>query len=895
MLAYQMIYTACGKDKSGAFSVWAKSNEIDKKECDDIVKLMSYKKPKDAPYDPTLEEIKTLFPQKYGYFVLSSGRKCFAKSSYIGQVYSDLDGRSGNFIIHAYVFDSLDDSRPFGLPDSDLFLRELTYKQWHDDPVPENLPSVNITVKDNLTEEDMKSYLQNSQNLEIFARILQSAIDCADSDKVITFNGTEEEQKCIYALLGRLLPEKYVEKLTFANQYSTQSEYALLSSGVPPIKIRNVFGGNSAAFNFADEIEVGNYAFDLTNSVCAAVKIGSYVREIVKTAATKSYFDTLKRVDEINSIIKRADCSPDVAYDILNFLAGDFGYFNTVSALTATLDLVLKYKYKDVAACSRALYNSVVVDKKWGYDSSVSQLLKLVYQYADEQQKTQMLVEVLNRLEAFGISKNQSPKEFLDNLKGYFPLDYEDLRRAMLYSKAIYSMFSNATDDCVTYVYLDTLVSMYEVNKDASFRKKAQEEMLKVFKKAASQKDFSAFGLYLERIQSLGSQAEHFFVYNVFSRLFTEKTTSEQDLKLAFKIATDLRNADNRLQFVAKVVKNNLNASYLMNVYLAECEKDKKLFEEVERFLQSDKEAQVFFIKKNSYAFKTATTVTDKTLQKYFVDYYLKGYDDGTFYVKYKQYVATLTNATSKLKELFSRYDVLFKLDDGFTDLLKLIRFIYEEILSVDVKELTKLNLVEINKITAIHKRLLASNPSFTSDKYDELFALLLLQGKFGKDTLYRAVAEETVYGKIVSGDMEKFAVSYFSYVVKVYVEVQQSDKLPSSVVLKSLIYPVVMNVRNFGEAFRKAFAEIDTNSFYVFMVDVMAYAFNQQDEFAAKLRNFVTLYVEESTRSDNKKLFAKVKALLTEEEYSKVAVFIDEYNETHKSFFEKLFGKKKK
>lgn len=894
MLAYQMIYTACGKDKSGAFSVWAKSNEVDKKECDDIVKLMSYKKPKDAPYEPTPEEIKTLFPQKYGYFVLSSGRKCFAKSSYIGQVYSDLDGRSGNFIIHAYVFDSLDDCCPFGLPDADLFLRELTYKQWHDDPVPENLPPVNITIKDNLTEEGVKGYLKNSQNAEVFARILQSAIDCVDSDKVITFNGTEEEQKTVYALLGKLLPEKYVEKLTFSNQYSTQSEYALLSSGVPPIKIRNVFGGNSAAFNFADEIAAGNCAFDLTRSVYADVQVGTYVREIIETALTKSYFDTLKRVDEINSIIKKTNCSPDVACDISNFLAGNFGYFGTVNALTATLELVVNYKYKDSATCARALYNSVVTDKKWGFDSSMSQLLKLVYQYADTEQKTQILVDVLNRLGSFGISKNQSPKEFLNNLQRSFPLDYEELRNAMLYNKAIYQMFSEATDDCDTYVYLDTLVSMYEVNSNVSFRKKAQEEMLKVFKKAAKANDLSTFGLYLERIQPLGTQAEQYFVVNAFNRLFDGKVASEQDLKLAFKIAAGLKNTDNRLQFVAKIVKNNLNASYLMDVYLSECEKDKKLFEEVEKFLQNDKEAQVFFLKKNSYSFKIATTVTDKTLQKYFVDFYLKGYDDGTFYVKYKQYVATLTNDTSKLRELLSRYDVLSKLDDSFTDLLKLLRFIYDTILAIDVKELTKLNLVEINKITAIHKRLLAANPSFVSSKYDELFALLLLQGKFGKDTLYKAVADGSVYGKTVGGDMEKFAVSYFGCVIKVYVEVQQSRKLPSSIVLKSLIYPVVMSVRNFGDAFKAAFAEIDANSFYAFMADVMAYAFNQQDEFATKLRNFVTAYVEEAARSDNKKLFTKVKALLTAEEYSKVAVFIDGYNETHKSFFEKLFGKKK-
>ena len=94
MKAYQMIYTACGQDRSGAFSVWSKSANVTKAECDEIVKLMSYKRPPNAPYEPTEEEIRTLFPPKYAYILLSSGRRCVAKASYIGKVYSDLDTRN---------------------------------------------------------------------------------------------------------------------------------------------------------------------------------------------------------------------------------------------------------------------------------------------------------------------------------------------------------------------------------------------------------------------------------------------------------------------------------------------------------------------------------------------------------------------------------------------------------------------------------------------------------------------------------------------------------------------------------------------------------------------------------------------------------------------------------
>lgn len=898
MLAYQMIYTACGKDKTGAFSVWSQSKEITKAESDEIIKLMPYKKPKNAPYDPTPEDIKTLFPQKYGYFVLSSGRKCFAKSTYIGQVYSDLDGRSGNFIIHAYVFDNLEDCCPFGVPNSDLFLKELTYEQWHDAPAPENLPAVQISVKDNLTEDMMKRYLQDPQKADIFARILQSAMNCADNDKVVTFNASEDENKLIYALLGKLLPPKYFDKLTFSNQYSPQSEYSLQTNGVPPVKIRNVFdSSNSAVFNFEDEINLGNYAFNYERSLFADVPLGVYASEIVKSAATKSFFDTLKRVDDINAIMQKANCSADVALDIGNFLSGNYGWFRTVNALTETIDLVAKGGYKDKASCAKAIYATLVIDKKWGFDLSTAKALSFVYQNIDDKQRAEMLFEVINNLGAFGVTKTASPKEFLGKLQNSLPIDYRDLQRAMLYDASVHKMFAGANDVCLQYAYLDTLVASYDGKKDANFLEKAQTEMLNVLKKVADSGNMSTYKLYLERIQTLGAKAEEYFVFSSFPKLFDGKIENAQNLRFAFTVATSvLSNDDNKVKFVFGIVKNNLTSESLMTVYLSEYEKNKALFDTVETRLKSDKDAQEFLIRKDAYAFKTTTNLTKQTLDKYFKDFYLKGYDDGAFFARYQEYFATLRSDADKLKELFARYETFAKLDDKLFDVAKIVRFIYNGIFAVDMAELLKLNTtyININKINEIHQRVVAMNPSFALYKYDELFAVLLISNKLGKEALYKAIESDTVYGKIID-DMDGFASSYLNLIIKTYVEVQSSAKLMSTVVLKSLIYPVVMKVREFGVMLKEALKQVDANSFYVFMADIMAYGFNQKDEFANKLKKFATDYIEESSRSNNKKLFAKVEKTLSKEEYTAIKAFESQYSETHKSFFEKLFGKKKK
>ena len=60
MFASQLIYTGCGKDKTGAFSVWSKTLDITKVEENEIRDKMLYKRPSNLPFEPTQEEIDTL-------------------------------------------------------------------------------------------------------------------------------------------------------------------------------------------------------------------------------------------------------------------------------------------------------------------------------------------------------------------------------------------------------------------------------------------------------------------------------------------------------------------------------------------------------------------------------------------------------------------------------------------------------------------------------------------------------------------------------------------------------------------------------------------------------------------------------------------------------------------
>jgi len=144
MKASQYIYTACGKDRNGAFSVFSKSRDITDEESSEIREVMMYKTPSGLPYEPTEAEIEEKFPKKFGYFFLSSGRACLAQVCYVGRVYSDIDTRWGNYIIHAFVFKKTVDFAPYSFIENALFKRELTRKEWHDDPIPDELQQVEM-------------------------------------------------------------------------------------------------------------------------------------------------------------------------------------------------------------------------------------------------------------------------------------------------------------------------------------------------------------------------------------------------------------------------------------------------------------------------------------------------------------------------------------------------------------------------------------------------------------------------------------------------------------------------------------------------------------------------------------------------------------------------------
>lgn len=890
MLAYQMIYTACGKDKSGAFSVWSKSNEVSRAECDEIVKLMSYRKAKDAPYEPTAEELKTLFPKKYVYCQLSSSRKCIAQTTYLSEVYSDLDKRLGNFIIHAYVFDSLCGAVPFGIVDTNVFKTQLSYAEWHDAPAPDSLPAVEVDLRPSVNEAEIKRYLSDAKKAEFVAMLLQSTINVlSGGEGVVTFNADENEQKLVYSILGLLLPQSMHEGATFANQYSPQTEFALSATGMPPIKIRNIFdGGYSSTFNFQDEIAAGSYAFHLQKGLMARVEVGAYSYDAVRTLQESGLFATLKKIEKINKTAVDLQCGLDAAVCVENLIAGNLSAFNSARVLADAIRTALAKNYVEARSLAKLVYEEVLRTKRYSNADGVAELTRFVYANGEQPVKDALIYEAL--LDAERLLSGRDPKSFCLELRGNFPFGCADLDAALLRGGNVRRFFAESQSTGVSYAYFAALVAL--VANRSGDANALQTEMGNLFSRAVAQKNFESIRFYLEMVRPLGSKAEEWLVGNALSNYLRQPVASRDDLKFVLDVVLCLSDKAAQKNLIASIVRNNVKNVDFLPVYLSVCDRAPDLFSAIEADMQGDPACASFFAKKQAYVFKNAADVTPQMLDKYFKEHYVKGEDSGIYFAKLKEYIARLKTPTDKVRELTAQFEKFAPFSDNFADVAKIIVYIDEQIYSVDQSELLHLTSRYGDKLAAISARLAQNGKR--SCGYDLLALAAMFTDKRKKDQLLVAVLQNRVYVGVTARQAEVFSRGSLALLVTAYGEVRKEKRADYPTMLTALVSPLAMQDVDFDKHLSDAL-EKEPQGKYEFMADVMAYAFNKQDAFGARLQQFVKAYVESLKSGDYKKLFKKVETFIRKEDYLAVNAYITAFLDDHKGFFAKLFGKKNK
>ncbi len=885
MIAYQMIYTACGKDKSGAFSVWSKSANVTKKECDEIIKLMNYRKPKNAPYEPTEEEIERLFPKKYGYFELSSGRKCIAQSSYIGNVYSDMDARSGNFIIHAYIFDALDGFNPYNIFGSNLFKTKLTYKEWHDDPLIEDLPAVELNPLAPPTEAEVKAtVVKYASALPSF---LEAVLRCGKGEDVLCFNDSEENQAKLYRVLGVLLPASTISGTTFSTQYSTQAEYGLQTIGAVPVKLRNIY---ETTFSYDEELAEGHFGFDFEkNKVSNISDISAYVRDILRDVNSLGYFDLLKKIDAINGIMLRADCDIDTANTVYNLVKKNYDWFTSLNEFQTAMGKAVSLGYVNEREIAADAYNNVIKKEKWAVDNSTLEFIKKIYPLSDGVQKNDIIVWTYKSIDKF-VPGNQNAQSYLQSFKNTLSFAWEDFVNHVLTGEQWNGVAAQLSDFNKAYVFYNIYVQALNANRGNN--QAVCNNIIAIVKKAVVAKYIDGIRQFFQASKVMGGKYEEWLINQAFSSIFAP-AADEASLRFGFDVINCISDEGVKAMCLERFISANANSQLLIPVYSKYYEANQDLYERLENRLSGSDMFKAFVSKKDAYLFSRETKVSAKQLDKYFDKFYSKGNDSGAYYQKLKPYLEGLREK-ERLTESLRLYEKVAKLNDNFCDVLRIIALIEKSVYSLPLEQLSELKGDQYKALIEIDRRLKQNNKA-TSSKLEILQTLYTVTGKIGgKDYLYQVVRQDTLYQKLSPSQLTILWKEYAKVVLESYSETKNSKKCDNISLVKAYFNQPFRTVNSIGDIILSTLKE-GSKEYYELMSDFFEYGFTQPDSLAVSIRNFIKSYVEKMGRGESKKLFKKVQSTVSEKSRKAVDQFIDSYLDEHKSVFAALFGRKPK
>lgn len=890
MKAYQLLYTGCGKDKSGAFSVWSQSREITRAEASEISRLCSYAKSKDVPYDLTPADIEKYCPKKYAYFTLSSGRKCLVKTTYVDQIYSDQDHRVGNFVIHAFVLDELgSEVEPFAVATLDAFKSELTYAEWHDSPAPDFLPPVDLALKSSVSERDLTAFV-SAVGSPVAASLLQAAIESANGEKKLTINGSEAEFKAALSLVFALLPRTVTDKLTFINQCLAQIDYTASSLNVEPMKIRRIIDYDfSSSYGFEELVENGDYAFNIPTAKCSALTAGRYAASVLETLEKSGLFVALSLREKTEKAAAKLGCDLDAAIRVVQLNDGNLAWFTGASELASAVKAA--GAPSDERAFAGKLYSAVIKPKRWGFGSDLNDVISLVLAHESDAVRDELAAEILSNLSAFGTGGGSNA--LLGALKGgSLALGYDDAVKLSALGGKTLSAVVALGKEC-DYAKFDLLCAALKLNPSPQAGAKIQDEIIKIFRRAVAAEDLTAIGALLTRAASVERGADERLFVAAAPELVGSRIQSEEGVKFALA-AVSTASGETKPRLLEKVVKANLSSRGFTEAYVAAANADKRTFDELERALGRDEEFKNFLIKKEAAAFKNLRPITAQAISRYLNDYYANGYDDGALLIKLGEYVDGIREPQKKVDELIAFYGKIAQFPDDYLDVMRVITYIERTIFKTDVAVLERFDSVRLNRLVEINARLVGAKIA-PSAGYSVLFTTLTLRGKRGGDEAIVAEARaREVYRRLDRNGLGEFAKTSLSVALECTVRLRKSGKLDAATAIEAFLSPIVFGTNDFAVNLTAAMNGLGERDYYAFAADLFAYAFTVKNELAERLEGFARGYAAGLKRGDYKKLFKKLEESLKGEELVAVKKFTDKFAADNAFSFFGLFGRKK-
>ena len=626
MLVSQYIYTACGKDRKGAFSVFSKSKDITEEESSEIREVMMYTRPSgpDIPYEPAEREIEELFPKKFGYFLLSSGRACLANVCYVGRVYSDLDSRWGNYIIHAFVFKKTNDFTPYSFIEHAVFKRMLTKKEWHDDPIPDELPQIDIPENGGmLSSNDISSFFDEEHKNKL--KLIIEAVINSSQENTVHFSDDHKNHKYWLKILSLCLPKTTQNAISICTHFTNTIMPGNISSRIQ-IKLNRP---DSPQFNCAQEAQKGCYAFDfIRNIIPDSVKPGEYAKTIVNLLSS-GIFEAIRFVDNINSVMSAYSVNINEASDLINLLKEDYSCFENADRIFNTILIADRVAYETQSIAKN------ILAMKAQFNFNAQQKLGIyafIYKNISALNTRVLIIKkVIETAQQLGI-RTDGANSFRDDFNSkadFIFANYLDYLKAEGLANYV---TQNQNSFLKLFLMFDFLTNLQTVKNSL------QTQNYSALEEAAAVKSIMELSLKRQSVQDidllLKSANSHLndlgtrLLFDVVQDLI-KPGTSITSVQFAFEILQRLRSKnDFAYAYLIMLIKAFPNQEELVKMYIGAQNNEPDFFAGFEDKYKNESLIADFCKKKDMFRFKNQP-LNLKTLKEYFDRYYAVGADSG--------------------------------------------------------------------------------------------------------------------------------------------------------------------------------------------------------------------------------------------------------------------------
>jgi hypothetical protein len=901
MLASQYIYTACGKDRTGAFSVFSKSKDITDAESSEIREMMMYKAPPNLPYEPTELQIEEMFPKKFGYSFLSSGRVCLAQVCYVGRVYSELDGRFGNYIIHAFVFEKANYFAPYSFIEHTLFKRMLTKKEWHDDPIPDELPQIEIPENGGmLSMDEITSFFDDNRKNKL--KFLIEAIINSSNENPVCFYDEHKNLKYWFKILGICLPKAMQNAISFCTNFTNSLIQGNASSR---IQIR-VNQPDSYQFNYAQEAQKGRYTFDfLRNIIPTSINPGKYAKNVMKLFSV-GVFEVVKFVDNISKVMSTYKVSINEASNLINMSNTDYSNFENSDEIYSTILNVERVGYE-----MQTIANDLWL-KRTQFNFNVEQKLKIfefIYNNTSSNTKYEIITEIVDKPEHFGITNEANNfygelnskanfifKNYLDYLNNIGLFDYVSQNK------------NSFLKLCLVFAFLirfpDVKKSLQMKNYNTPNETIAVKNIIKSVFNRQSIED-------LNLLMDIANQYISNSKVELLSTIVQEEINSGfhiTNIQFAFDILQQLYlKKDFAYTYLLNLIKTISNQNEFIKAYIDAQNSDPDFYTKFENENKHESLIIDFFRKKDATYFKSQK-LTLKALKEYFYKYYVTGADNGLFIKRLSEYLNTV-NPNEKIKESYAILNIItLPINSDKKFIIPVYIVVIESIFSAPYGEIHSYPKKEFfDKITEIYDLTKNNLEPETRELYAVTHCGLFLEAFIENDKKALSFfTDKKVQTFLVKNfemiksnkNIDIFIDYYFKQVANILIlgtvsdESFDYDEILEKVLEKIIVKGDLENLTdNIILGIKKSKKDATNFILYIFKNRFAA----SSTTLSKKLGDIAEKYFEKLSSGDRKKLFSELQVLAeSKEEAMQFKNYFEEFNKEHKSGLLDFFKKKK-